>query len=106
MRPFHHPNIQQVSLPTVLHALGDPIRLALLAQLACGKALNCAQAAKQLADLPLSTRHHHLRILREAGIIRSTRNGTSVMNELRTPELEGRFPGLFATIMAQFKTSH
>lgn len=59
-------------------ALGDPHRLAIVATLARAKDEVCA--CDFTAGLPLeqSTVSHHLRALREAGIVRSRRIGTWV----------------------------
>lgn len=91
--------MSDVTLDAVLHALGDPVRLALVRKLAScpvGGPMNCAKAAEAMKGIALSTRHHHLRILREGGIIHSTRKGVEVLNTLRREELEERFPGLLA----------
>jgi DNA-binding transcriptional ArsR family regulator len=104
MRPFQHPSLHQLQLPQVLAALGDPLRLALVRQLAScphGSPMNCAKAAETLGNIPLSTRHHHLRILREGGIIHSERKGVEVLNTLRRTELNQRFPGLLTTVLQQ-----
>lgn len=105
MRAFTHPSPQDITLTGILHALGDPVRLALLAQLSCGTAQNCSMVAQKLENLSLSTRHHHLRVLREAGLIRSEKKGTSVMNQLRHDELEKRFPGLLESIFSHARAS-
>ena len=102
MRKFFHPRASDITLAGVLHALGDPIRLGLVAKLAScpqGNAMSCAAVAERLRDVPLSTRHHHLRILREAGVIFSERQGVEVRNRLRRAELEARFPGLLAMVL-------
>ncbi len=45
-----------------------------------------------------STLSHHFRILREAGIIATHREGGLALNVLRTAELEASFPGLLRAI--------
>jgi DNA-binding transcriptional ArsR family regulator len=101
-RALHHPTRTQLSLASVLHALGDPVRLAFVQRMAScpkGSAMNCTTVGEVMADLALSTRHHHLRILREAGVIRATPNGKEVLNTLRKDDLEARFPGLLKAIL-------
>jgi DNA-binding transcriptional ArsR family regulator len=61
-------------------ALGDPTRQALISRLAYGPA-----TAGQLAELGAMTRpgvSQHLRVLREASIVRATRDGRFVWYEL------------------------
>ena len=52
-------------------------------------------------DLPVSasTKTHHFRVLREAGVIRQQYVGTSIRNTLRRPDLDGRFPGLLDAVL-------
>ena len=58
---------------------------------------NCSTAAP--ADLPKSTQSHHFQVLREAGLIRSERRGTEVVNSPRCAEIDKRFPGVVASIL-------
>lgn len=98
-RPFVHPPIEDVKLESVLYALADPARLAIIKTLASGDCpLNCSAAAP--ADLPKSTLSHHYQVLREAGLIRSERRGTAVVNSLRCDEIETRFPGVVRSILS------
>ena len=93
-----HPAIEDVTLESVLYALADPTRLEIvkkIASMGCG--LNCQSAAP--ADLPKSTQSHHFQILREAGLIKSERRGTEVVNGLRCAEIEKRFPGVISSIL-------
>ena len=103
-RPFVHPAIEDVSLEGVLYALADPHRLAIVRRLAgCGGTMNCSTAAP--CDLPKSTLSHHFKLLREAGLIRSEKQGTQVINIVRIDELEQRFPGLLHTILKSSDSS-
>ena len=99
MRRLNHPSMNEVTLEGVLFALGDPIRLKMVQQIACGRVANCAEVSATLAAVPLSTRHHHLRILRENGLLWSERKGVEVHNRLRLDELNKRFPGLLDQIL-------
>lgn len=97
-RPFVHPAIEDIALESVLYALADPARLAIVQKLATeGCGMNCSSAAP--IDMPKSTQSHHFQILREAGIIKSERRGTEVVNALRCSEIEKRFPGVVASIL-------
>lgn len=104
-RPFIHPSLPDITLEGVLHALADPARLTIVCTLAGGDCpLNCSKAAP--TGLAKSTQSHHYQVLREAGLIRSERRGTEVVNVLRLCELDGKFPGLVATILAAAKRAH
>lgn len=99
MRKSNNPPIADITLEGILFALGDPIRMTMVRQIACGRVANCAQVSATLEAVPLSTRHHHMRILRESGLLWSERKGVEVHNRLRLDALEKKFPGLFAALM-------
>lgn len=97
-RPFVHPATDDLRLESVLYALADPVRLEIVRRLVGGDCpLNCSTAAP--AHLPKSTQSHHFQILREAGLIRSERRGTEVVNTLRKDEIDARFPGVVCAIL-------
>jgi predicted transcriptional regulator len=97
-RPFVHPAIEDIKLESVLYALADPVRLTIIKTLAMrGCPTNCQTAAPE--NLPKSTQSHHYQVLREAGLIRSERKGTEVVNTLRCSEIDTKFPGLIPAIM-------
>jgi DNA-binding transcriptional ArsR family regulator len=91
-----HPAPQDIELAAVLHALSDPIRLAIVAGLAAEDKRTCGSF-----DLPVtkSTCTHHFRVLREAGVIRQQLEGTTRLNSLRREELDARFPGLLDSVL-------
>ena len=102
MRPLFHPSLEDVRLEAVLHALSDPVRVAIFAQVA---AADCARSCQDLAavndrPIPRSSLSQHFKVLREAGLIRSERLGVEMRNTSRCDELNTRFPGLIAAIMA------
>ena len=92
---YHHPPIAAVTLPEVLHALSDPLRLSIVASLREGEERAWGGFC---APVAASTLSHHMRVLREAGLIRTRRDGTRCQVSLR-PEIEERFPGLLATVL-------
>ncbi len=97
-RPFVHPAIDDIALESILYALADPVRLAIMLKLTTGGCpMNCSTAAPE--KLPKSTQSHHYKVLREAGLIRSERRGTEVVNTLRCREVDARFPGVVASIL-------
>jgi DNA-binding transcriptional ArsR family regulator len=93
---LRRPSTDEIELPTVLHALSDPIRLLIVRTIADGREWTCNSL-----DLPVSksTCTHHFRVLREAGVIRQRADGTTKLNSLRRDELEGRFPGLIDAVL-------
>ncbi len=67
-------------------ALGDPARLAILSELHRGMMCGCELAPKLgMAPNLLS---YHLRILREAGLVESSRNGRRIEYRVRPKGLE------------------
>ena len=97
-RPFLHPSTDDLKLESVLYALADPVRLEIVRRLVTGDCpLNCSTAAP--AHLAKSTQSHHFQILREAGLIRSERRGTEVVNTVRCNEIEAKFPGVVSAIL-------
>jgi DNA-binding transcriptional ArsR family regulator len=97
--PMPHPDVTDLTVTEVLFALSDPSRLAIVRQLAAGPRLelSCQTVG---GDIPKSTRSHHLKTLREAGVIRSVPHGRQRFVSLRSEDLEARFPGLLAAVLA------
>jgi DNA-binding transcriptional ArsR family regulator len=94
---FVHPETEEIELSAVLHALSDPQRLRIVRALgACEEPRACGSFALEIAK---STRTHHFRVLREAGIIRQWREGTSKLSTLRRDDLDARFPGLLDAVL-------
>jgi len=101
MRPLVHPSIDDITVEGILHALSDPVRVAIYAQLVdCAGPANCSNFL-QVSDrcIPKSTLSQHFRALREAGLVRSERSGVEMRNISRCTEIERRFPGLIAAIL-------
>jgi DNA-binding transcriptional ArsR family regulator len=101
MRPLFHPSIQDVTVEGILHALSDPVRVAIYADIV---AQECPQNCSNFLTVsnkavPKSTLSLHFKILREAGLIRSERHGVEMRNISRCTELEQRFPGLIRAIV-------
>jgi DNA-binding transcriptional ArsR family regulator len=88
-----HPPASALDLPTILRTVGDPVRLEIVRLLADGRPRICGQLQEALG-LAASTGSYHLRLLREAGVTRTTARGTQREITLRREELEDRFPGL------------
>ena len=95
MKVYSHPSLNHVELATVMQALSDPCRIAIIRALADGRELACNEIA---LDVSKATRSHHFDVLREAGLIFTRIEGTKCMTSLRRPELDKRFPGLLKLI--------
>jgi DNA-binding transcriptional ArsR family regulator len=96
-----HPDRAQLQFATVLAALSDPIRLAIVARLADLEPdgeLACTTLAVPVSK---STQSGHFKVLREAGVIRQRDEGTRRMNRLRRADLDARFPGLLDLAIQQ-----
>jgi DNA-binding transcriptional ArsR family regulator len=96
MRLIHHPDRKDIALPAVLYALGDPVRLESVRRLASEGELSCSALHGAIAKSTLS---HHLRILRESGVIYCRKEGTQHINSLRREDLEALFPGLLEVVL-------
>ena len=96
MRLLYHPDQKDISLVSVLYALGDPVRLEIVKQLAQKGELSCTALAMPIAKSTLS---HHIKVLRESGVLYCRKVGTQHMNSLRREDLEACFPGLLDTVL-------
>jgi DNA-binding transcriptional ArsR family regulator len=92
------PAREEIRIEQVLAALGDPVRLLFVRQLAKEPAVGVACGTIPL-PVTKSTRTHHLRILREAGIISMRAEGTRRMAVLRRDDLDALYPGLLDGIL-------
>lgn len=96
MKLLYHPDRKDISLPGVLYALGDPVRLEIVKRLAVKGEQACAAL-----DVPIakSTLSHHFRVLRESGILYCRKEGTQHLNSLRREDLDACFPGLLDAVL-------
>lgn len=94
---FVHPDREQIDLSAVLHALSDPQRRRIVAELAGSDVPRpCGSFAPAISK---STRTHHFRVLREAGLVEQWKEGTSKMSRLRRDDIDARFPGLLDSVL-------
>ena len=96
MRELHHPSREELDLSSVLHALSDPARLAIVRHLHGDGECSCGHFELGIAKATLS---HHFRVLREAGVIRCRPDGRKRYMSLRAADVEARFPGLLAAVL-------
>jgi ArsR family transcriptional regulator len=80
----------------LLQAAADPTRLAILRQLSAGGGV-CACDFTACCDVAQPTVSHHLKVLREAGWVRSERRGSWVWYYLE-PDAVTRFGRLFGEL--------
>jgi DNA-binding transcriptional ArsR family regulator len=93
------PDLSAIDTVTVLQALADPVRLAIVRQLAgCPDAgeLTCGQIEVPVGK---STASHHLKTLSRAGITTEREEGTRKYVSLRRAELDEHFPGLIDSVI-------
>ena len=95
-RKLLHPAMDEIDLSNVLNALGDPLRLKIVANLIKG-AGSCTGACPD--ETAKSTLSHHFRVLREAGIVHSQKEGVTLVNSVRKEELNKKFPGLLDSVL-------
>jgi ArsR family transcriptional regulator len=77
------------ALAARLRALADPTRLAIVARLAAARGSVCAcEIASGFAQAQ-PTISHHLRVLRQAGLVKAIRRGTWIHYEVDDDALDG-----------------
>ncbi|QLD12289.1 metalloregulator ArsR/SmtB family transcription factor [Microbacterium oleivorans] len=75
------------SIATTLKALSDPLRLRMLSAIATdARGESCVCDLAELADVSQPTVSHHLKVLRDTGVVSSERRGTWVWYRI-SPEL-------------------
>jgi DNA-binding transcriptional ArsR family regulator len=95
---FEQPEQVALDLSAVLHALSDPQRRGIVAELARSEEPRpCGSFAPGITK---STRTHHFRVLREAGLIEQWKEGTLKMSRLRREDLDAGFPGLLDSVLS------
>ncbi|MFT3864663.1 MAG: helix-turn-helix domain-containing protein [Solirubrobacterales bacterium] len=100
---FEIPDRDQIDLSAVLHALSDPQRRGIVAELASSPAPRpCGSFAPEITK---STRTHHFRVLREAGLVEQWKEGTCKMSRLRREDIDVRFPGLLDSVLGSVPVS-
>lgn len=96
MRLLYHPDQKDISLAGVLYALGDPVRIEIVRQLATKGEQPCAAFDLAIAR---STMSHHFKVLRESGVLYCRKEGTQHLNSLRREDLDALFPGLLKAVL-------
>ena len=99
IRDLPHPDLADVELTEVLFALSDPSRLDLVRLIARDGPQTVANCQAVDPSAPKSTFSHHLKALREAGLVRNVPAGRQRIVSLRRDELDERFPGLLDSVL-------
>lgn len=95
MKTYAHPKITQVPLETVMQALSDPCRVAIVRTLLNQPGLACNELPVDVAKATLS---HHMDVLRESGLIETQVVGAKCLSSVRKAEVEKKFPGVLALV--------
>ncbi|MCF3964216.1 ArsR/SmtB family transcription factor [Streptomyces fuscigenes] len=91
-----HPELDDVPLAKVLSALGDPVRLYVMGVLADGREHVRSDFTVSVGQ---STFSHHMKTLREAGLMRQRMEGTRCHVSLRE-EARRRYPAVLESVLA------
>ncbi|MGI5377353.1 ArsR/SmtB family transcription factor [Streptomyces sp. CA-251387] len=93
-----HTHPDDVSVQTALAALADPVRLALVRELAASEvwSRSCGSFDVPVGKAALS---HHFAVLRGAGLVEQRDEGPRRVNRLRKEEFDARFPGLLDLVL-------
>ena len=105
MRPLYHPSLDDITVQGILYALSDPVRVRIYGELVGAEcAMNCcAFLSNGNSKLPKSTLSQHFKILREAGLIRSERQGVQLKNVSRCNELKKKFGPMIVAILKAYE---
>lgn len=106
-RTLPEPSIEELDLTTVLTALADPARRAIMTAMAQGpEPIDCS-AVTWCENLGITapTVSHHFRTLREAGLTRTRIKGRTRTVCVRRDDVDRRFPGLLQAVLGVPETS-
>jgi DNA-binding transcriptional ArsR family regulator len=99
---MEHPDVSELDLLEVLHALSDATRMTIVQTLLAEPEMRCGEFP---VDVAPSTLTHHFRVLREAGVIRQRDDGNRRWTSLRADDLQARFPGVLDAIIGTLESS-
>lgn len=95
-----HPTREQIELPIVLDCLADPIRLAIVYQLALQEHASREPRCGDFSNLGgKSNLAYHFAKLRKCGVTQMRVAGTNRFLRLRREDLEARFPSLLDAVI-------
>ena len=87
----------------LLSALADPVRLSIVRQLAAADDV-CACDFTECCDVSQPTISHHLKVLRDAGVVTSERQGTNIVYSL-APDFSRRWSEIGASLAGLVQVS-
>jgi len=92
----NEPKKADLQLTAVLYALSDETRLQIVQSLAKTPEIACSYFD---IHMPKSSLSHHFRVLRASGVITTRKEGTALLNRLRSEDLAERFPGVLESVL-------
>jgi ArsR family transcriptional regulator len=81
----------------LLQALADPVRLSIIRQLAGSTGAVCACDFTECCTVSQPTVSHHLKVLRQAGVLTTERRGTYIYYAM-APDFARRWSGIGASL--------
>jgi ArsR family transcriptional regulator len=81
----------------LLQAIADPVRLEIVRMLASSRGSVCACDFTDCCTVSQPTVSHHLKVLREAGLVVTERRGTYIYYDL-APDFARRWAGIGASL--------
>lgn len=81
----------------LLQAIADPVRLSILRQLSSSRGPVCACDFTECCAVSQPTVSHHLKVLRQAGVVTTERRGTYIYYDL-APDFAHRWAGIGASL--------
>lgn len=91
-----HAHDASAAIATTLKALAHPVRVSIVSAISRDpRGESCVCDLETVADLSQPTISHHLKVMREAGVLESERRGTWVYYRI-TPELRGAVSSLLS----------
>ncbi|BFJ01203.1 metalloregulator ArsR/SmtB family transcription factor [Priestia sp. Y58] len=99
MRIPNHPSVESLQLSKVFHALSDPNRLRIVKSIATKGEEVCTYYSYEF-NISKSTVSHHIKTLRESGVIRVRVEGSQHFYSIRMEDLNERFPGLMEMVLS------
>ncbi len=97
------PTVDAMTLSVVMAALSDPMRVAIVRELAGHAEKTCGTFELGISK---ATRSHHFKVLREAGLTHTRAEGTHRYISLRREDVDSRFPGLLGAVLAAAEREH